>query len=190
MTTLLYFFIVSLLSKVFLVKEPSICEEKNFNSLFHEHYETIRNHMYFKCGDLDQAEDLVQNAYVELWKRCADVLFQKAKSYLYKACHNSFLNQISHKKVVLKFEKHSNQANVNQESPEYLMEVSEFKLRLEKAISELPVKEREVFLLSRIEKKTYKEIAEIVGVTVKGIERRMSKALLQLRETLGKDHKI
>ena len=170
--------------------EPSICEEKNFNSLFHEHYEAVRNHMYYKCGDIDQAEDLVQNAFLELWKRCKDVLFKKAKSYVYKTCHNSFLNQISHKKVKLKFENHSNQTDINQESPEYLMELEEFKIKLEKAISNLPVKEREVFLLSRIDKKTYKEIAEIIGVTVKAIERRMSKALLQLRETLGKDHKF
>lgn len=170
--------------------EPSICEEKNFNFLFREHYEAVRNHMYYKCGDMDQAEDLVQNAFVELWKRCADVLFKKAKSYIYRACHNSFLNQIAHKKVVMKFEKTSNQRDMNQESPEYLMEVDEFKEKLERAISNLPPKEREVFLLSRIDKKTYKEISEVIGITVKAVERRMSKALLQLRETLGKEHKI
>ncbi len=170
--------------------EPSICEEKNFNHLFNSHYEEVRNHMYYKCGDMDQAEDLVQNAFVELWKRCADVLFKKAKSYIYKACHNSFLNQITHKKVVLKFEKTSGLSDMNQESPEYLMEVDEFKEKLENAISSLPVKEREVFLLSRIDKKTYKEISEIIGITVKAVERRMSKALLQLRESLGKEHRI
>lgn len=170
--------------------EPSICEEKNFNSLFSEHYESLRNQMYYKCGDLDQAEDLVQNAFVELWKRCAEVLFQKAKSYLYRTCHNSFLNQIAHNKVKLKFERTSNQSKLSNESPEYLMEVYEFKIKLEKAISNLPVKEREVFLMSRIDKKTYKEIADVIGITVKAIERRMSKALLQLRDDLGKDYKI
>ena len=170
--------------------EPSICEEKNFNQLFHEHYEAVRNHMYYKCGDMDQAEDLVQNAFVELWKRCADILFKKAKSYIYKACHNSFLNQITHKKVVMRFEKSSTKSDINQESPDYLMEVNEFQEKLERAISDLPYREREVFLLSRIEKKTYREISEIIGITVKAVERRMSKALLQLRETLGEQHKI
>lgn len=170
--------------------EPSICEEKNFNHLFKTHYEEVRNHMYYKCGDMDQAEDLVQNAFVELWKRCADVMFKKAKSYIYKTCHNTFLNMLSHKKVVMKFEKTSNKNDMNSESPEYLMEMDEFHKKLEKAISELPVKEREVFLLSRIDKKTYREISEVIGITVKAVERRMSKALLQLRETLGQEHKI
>ncbi len=168
----------------------SICEEKNYNFLFREHYESVRNHMYYKSGDMDLAEDLVQNAFVELWKRCADIQFNKAKSYIYKTCHNSFLNQVAHKKVVMKFEKNSKQIDYNQESPQYLMEVNEFKEKLETAISELSPKEREVFLLSRIDKKTYKEISDIIGITVKAVERRMSKALLQLRDALGNNHRI
>ena len=55
---------------------------------------------------------------------------------------------------------------------------------------QLNPKEREVFLLSRVEDKTYKEIAEITGLTVKAIERRMSKALKELREILGKHIKV
>ena len=58
------------------------------------------------------------------------------------------------------------------------------------AIASLPQKEREVYLLSRVEKKTYAEIAEILGLGVKAIERRMSKALLLLREVLGKELKF
>ncbi|MCB0373314.1 MAG: RNA polymerase subunit sigma-70, partial [Muricauda sp.] len=54
----------------------------------------------------------------------------------------------------------------------------------------LPQKEREVYLLSRVEKKTYSDIAEITGIGVKAVERRMSKALLQLREVLGTELKF
>ena len=54
-------------------------------------------------------------------------------------------------------------------------------IKLEKAISSLPERQREVFLLNRIEKKTYREIAELSGVSVKAIEKLMHKALLKLR---------
>ena len=171
-------------------KNPSICEEKHFNKLFKDHYISVRNYMYYKCGNLDQAEDLVQNAFVELWKKCATVLYEKAKSYIYKACNNSFLNEIAHRKVVLKFELNTTLSDINNVAPDYLMEMDEFQNKLEQAISKLPVKEREVFLLSRIDKKTYKEIAEITGLTVKAIERRMSLALLKLKDMLGKELKI
>jgi len=54
-------------------------------------------------------------------------------------------------------------------------------VKLENAISSLPERQREVFLLNRIEKKTYKEIAELSGVSVKAIEKLIHKALLKLR---------
>ena len=61
------------------------------------------------------------------------------------------------------------------------MQESEFKLRLEQAISELPETQREVFLMNRIDKLTYAEIAERLGVSVKAIEKRMGKALKHMR---------
>ena len=65
------------------------------------------------------------------------------------------------------------------------MEEKEFLKKLQTCISNLPEKEREVFLLSRKDKKTYREIAEIIGITQKAVERRMHLALLKLREQLG-----
>ena len=170
-------------------KEPSICEEKNFNQLFHTYYESVTKYIYYKCGDLAQAEDIVQNVFVKLWRLCATVAFAKAKSYIYTACNNLFLNEVAHQKVVLKHRKRHTEDRDN-ESPEFLIEMEEFNLKLKEAINRLPVKEREVFLLSRIEKKTYKEIAEITMLSVKAVERRMSKALLQLRDELGKEIKL
>ena len=56
--------------------------------------------------------------------------------------------------------------------------------KLESAINTLSPGEREVFLMNRIEKKTYKEMAEHLGVSQKAIEKRMHKALVKLRKTI------
>lgn len=169
--------------------EPSICEEKNYNELFRKHYESVTKYIYYKCGNLQEAEDIVQNVFIKLWKLCDTVSFSKAKSYIYTACNNLFLNAVAHKKVVLKHQKTITHTTDN-ESPDFLIQVEEFREELKKAINNLSDKEREVFLLSRIEKKTYREIAEMTGLTVKAIERRMSIALKQLKEQLGKHIKI
>lgn len=170
-------------------KEPSLCEEEVYNELFRKYYEPATKFVYYKCGNLQQAEDIVQNVFVKIWKLCATIIYSKAKSYIYSACNNSFLNEVAHKKVVLKHQK-TIKENTNHESPDFLIEVDEFRVKLKQAISALNTKERDVFLLSRVEGKTYKEIAEITGLTVKAIERRMSKALKELREVLGKHIKI
>lgn len=169
--------------------EPSICEEKNYNELFHSYYESATKHLYYKCGDLQEAEDIVQNVFIKLWRLCDTVNFSKAKAYIYTACNNLFLNTVAHKKVVLKHQKTITNT-IDHESPDFLIEVEEFRVELKKAINKLSEKEREVFLLSRLEKKTYKEIAEMTGLTVKAIERRMSIALKALRADLGKHIKI
>jgi len=170
-------------------EEPSICEQENYNKLFRDLYAPVTKYVYYKCGNLQQAEDIVQSVFIKLWELCATISFYKAKSYVYTAVNNSFLNSVQHHKVVLKYRQGLSE-KIEYESPEYLIEVSEFRAKLVKAINELPEKEREVFLLSRAEKKTYSEIAEMTGLTVKAIERRMSKALLLLRNILGKEIKI
>ena len=170
-------------------KEPSVCDEAVYNQLFRMYYSTATKYIYYKCGNLQQAEDIVQNVFIKVWRLCETIILSKAKSYIYTACNNSFLNEVAHRKVVLKHHD-SIKEQSNLESPEFLIETEEFRIKLKQAINNLSTKEREVFLLSRIEQKTYKEIAEITGVSIKAIERRMSKALRYLRKTLGKHVKI
>ena len=68
------------------------------------------------------------------------------------------------------------------ESPEYILEEEEFKKKLQNTISLLSDAQREVFLLNRIEGKKYREIAELLDVSQKAVEKRMSGALKILRE--------
>lgn len=166
-------------------KQKSICDEKTFRMIFDRHSEVILNFIYYKCGNMTQAEDITQDAFVKLWKNCKNVLFEKAKSFLMKVAQNAFFNELKHKKVILKYNQQNFSSIQYDYSPEFLMEEKEFMLLLQRSISELPQKQREVFLLSRKDKKTYKEIAEIIGLTQKAVERRMHLALLELREKLG-----
>ena len=164
----------------------SVCEQKNFEEVFNKHSQTLRNYIYYKCGDTQQAEDIVQEAYIKLWHNCAKVIFEKAKSFLYTVANNHFLNEVAHKKVVLEYQKQNATNNTSIETPQFILEEDEFHQKLKKAIADLPERQREVFLLSRIDKKKYSEIADIVGISVKAVEKRMSKALLTLKDKIGK----
>ena len=159
----------------------SVCEEEVFSSLFRSHSESLINFIYYKSGNYSSAEDIMQDSYIKLWNDCAKVGVEKAKSFLYTVANNAFLNKVKHQKVVLKFEKKGH-SQVIQESPQYLLEETEFKEKLEKAIAALPEGQRVVFLMNRIDKMKYKEIAEHLNLSVKAIEKRMHKALLELRK--------
>jgi RNA polymerase sigma-70 factor (family 1) len=164
-------------------KNPSVCESKQFEAIFKSYSKSLRNFIYYKSGDLEQSEDLVQEAFVKLWNNCSKVTIEKAKSFLYTVINNAFLNEVAHKKVVLIHQKQSHKSYTH-ESPEYLLEEKQYSDKLQNAIANLPDKQREVFLMNRIDKMPYKEIAEALDLSVKAIEKRMHLALLTLRKTI------
>ncbi|UII74986.1 sigma-70 family RNA polymerase sigma factor [Flagellimonas sp. HMM57] len=160
----------------------NVCEERLFSSIFKTNSKTIFNYIYYKFGNEEKAHDAVQDAFVKLWENCAKVLPEKAKSYLYTVANNTYLNVIKAEKVRLKYAEptleHSN------ESPDFLLEEKEYKAKLDRALNNLPENQRTTFLLNRIDGKKYAEIAEIEGVSVKAIEKRMHLALKSLREEI------
>lgn len=165
-------------------KPNSICIENIFSDFFKNNVKLLRNYLYYKFGNEEQANDITQDAFIKLWENCADVPIEKAKSFLYTVANNATLNQISHQKVVLNYAKNNTYTDENNLSPEFLLEEDQFKIKLEKAISNLTESQRTAFLLHRIEGKKYSEIAEIIGISVKAVEKRIHGALVALRTNI------
>lgn len=159
----------------------SVCEEKVFESVYNEHIESVRNFIYYKNGDLEKAEDIAQESFVKVWQNCKDVIYEKVKGFLLTVANRLFLNEIRSAKVKLNFENNSPR-NVENQTPEYLMMEDEFKDKLETAISNLSEKQRVVFLMNRIDKMTFGEIASELEISVKAVEKRMGVALRALKE--------
>ena len=161
------------------------CHRPTFKKIYEMHATALRNFISYKSGNSGFSEDTVQEAFLRLWKKCADVPVSKAKSFLFTVANNLFLDHANHQKVVLKY-KNVPQRDRTEESPQYLMEESEFKDRLEAAINDLSEGQRTVFLMNRIDKMKYREIAEALNISQKAVEKRMHKALLILRNRIGK----
>ncbi|MFT4667176.1 MAG: RNA polymerase sigma-70 factor (family 1) [Patescibacteria group bacterium] len=161
-------------------KLGSLCEEKVYTTIFKEYSKTLHNYIFYKTGDPGIAKDLAQEAFTRLWLNCASVIPETAKSYVFKIANNLLINEHKHRQVVLRFEKRP-ASEADQESPEFLMEQKELQAELEAAIAALPEKQRVVFLMSRMDKKTYKEIAAILEISKQAVEKRMYNALDVLR---------
>ncbi|MFN0728468.1 RNA polymerase sigma factor [Polaribacter gochangensis] len=159
----------------------SLCDEIYFNEFYASHIQSATNFAYYKSGNSDTSLDLAQEAFIKIWENCAKIDFSKAKSYLFTLVNNLFLNQVKHKKVVFEYAKSSPYLDVNNQNPEYLLEEEEFKEKLKRAIQDLTEAEREVFLMNRVDGKKYREIAELLEISQKAVEKRMSSALKKLR---------
>ncbi len=159
----------------------NICKPKNFKFIFKTYAKDLKRFLYFKFNDLETAEDVMQDAFIKLWKNCDRVSFETAKSYLFTVGNNLFINIKKHEQVIRK-NKYRHTKNTTNESPEFLLIEKEFLTKIENAIADLSPKQREVFLLSRIEKKKYREIAILLDISVKAVEKRMHGALLKMRK--------
>lgn len=161
-----------------------IGEKEWFQNVFDNNYEYIRNYLYYLSGDIKLSEDLVQDVFLQLWEKRQSIRKETVRSFLFTVAKNAFLKNIRTKKYDLKF-KSGYFEKIENESPEFILELKEFDSTLQNTISELPEKCRIIYLMSRIDEMTYAEIAENLGVGVKAVEKQMSKALAILREKLG-----
>ncbi len=85
--------------------------------------------------------------------------------------------------MVLKYQQLKPKEHTN-ENPEFLMEENEYLQKLQLAISNLTEAERVAFLLNRIEGKKHKEIAELLNIGTKAVEKRIYGALKKLRKEI------
>jgi RNA polymerase sigma-70 factor (ECF subfamily) len=162
----------------------NICESKIFDTVYNAYAKNIRRFLFYKTQDFDKSEDILQEVFIKLWENCSKVDYDKVKSYIYSIANNMFLNDLKHQKVVQNYSKHNKKESTN-ESPEFIMLEKEFMEKLESTIAKLPEKQRKVFLMNRIEKKKYKEIALHLDISVKAVEKRMHQALVVMRKEIG-----
>lgn len=163
--------------------ENDCCDERTFDRLFRDLSPSLQNFIYFKSGDHARSLDITQEAFIRLWENCRKVPPQKAKSYLYTVANNLFLNVVAHQKVVFTYQ-NQKKLRINEQSPQYMLEEKEFGERLSKAIEQLSEVQRTAFLMSRVEGKKYKEIAEILGISEKAAGKRIHDALESLRRSI------
>ncbi|MDA3928559.1 MAG: RNA polymerase sigma-70 factor [Prolixibacteraceae bacterium] len=158
-----------------------------FKTIFDEHYELIRNYLYYLSSDIDVAEDLVQDVFMKLWEKRDSINDQTVKPLLYKIARNLYFNMYKRNSIDLKFVNSAVRGTEN-ESPEYILEMKEFDVKLQKALSDLPEHCRTIFLMSRMDEMKYQEIADSFNISVKAVEKQISKALKLLRTKI--DHKL
>lgn len=159
---------------------------KEFEYFFDSYYTSVRNYLYYKCGNAELSEDTAQDAFVKLWETRSRIDKTSLKAYLYTIAGNLLINQL--KRETLKYKFINLQTDRSEKkTPEYLMEMQEFDQKLQATLAKIPDGAREVFLMNRIDDLKYHEIAERLGIGIKAVEKRMSKALKIIREELDKN---
>ena len=165
---------------------------ESFDRLFRSTYASLCSFAYRFLGDRDAAEEVVQEVFLRLWKRRQELkLHTTVEAYLFRAVRNRCLNRIDRAKTR---ERHAAKETVSatrarQEPRDYEEEWGrELEIAaLRDAIATLPERQRTVVELRWMRMLSHREIAEVLGISIKGVEISITRALKSLRGALRGD---
>jgi RNA polymerase sigma-70 factor (family 1) len=162
-----------------------ISGKSEFEFIFRQYYQGLCRYVGNWIQDPDESEEIVQNVFVKLWEKHQSIQIDTSiKSYLYKSVYHSALNTIKHKKVKEQYLHMKQNQDLNSHIQSRLT-LKELELRIEKALTELPEQCRLIFSMSRFQELKYREIADILNISVKTVENQMGKALKLMRNNLS-----
>ena len=168
-----------------------LMKDKDDENAFREIYDRYSGLMYTfafkKVKNEDEAKDIVQEIFIVLWNKRADLNFHSSfSSYLFRTIRNRGLNIFIHQKYHDDYAS-SFQTYLDQKSPEadVMLREKEMAAIIAREIDALPEKMREVFRLSRNEHLSHREIAEKLGISELTVKTQVKKALKTLKVKLG-----
>lgn len=171
-----------------LTKKVLGANEMN-NELFDEMFRQYAKPLFYYAakfvGD-DIAKDIVQDTFVKLWADQSLVITKSLNSLLFTTIRNRCLQQLEKQKVRNKYVESTRQTLQTEELQFYMDERSslieqELEDKLNEVLKTLPERCRQIFVLSRFENKKNREIAGELNISVKAVEKQISKALATIR---------
>ena len=166
-------------------------KEEAFAYVFRMYYSPLLNYAGRILKDTELANDVVQECFCKLYERRKELKEElEVRPYLYKSVYNSCMDAIKHQKVR---DNYINQELLDFyfskviETPEAEQALLEEDLRgaIQDAIDKLPERCREIFVLSKMEGLSNKQISEQLNISIKTVESQMTTAFVRLRKELG-----
>jgi len=155
-------------------------DRKTFELIFETYWDPLFLHALKKAGNAQEAEDLVQDVFLDLWNKRTQVSIDtNLEPYLYTAVKYKFYKAVRNNKIVIQsFDGH--EMNMGYQEDE--MDFEEMYEKIQITVEKLPAKCREVFKLSRYECLSSKEIAIKLGLSPQTVNNRISMSLSLIKK--------
>lgn len=170
-----------------LLQQLRLGDREAFSALFREYYPLAVRTVEGMVRERAIAEELVQDVFVELWDRRKSLRFDESfRAYLFRSARNRALNHLRHQRVQTRAEPLLASPSATPAGAFSEMIDREIDAAVESAIQRLPERCAEIFRMSRFDGLKYREIADALGISQKGVEAQMGKALKLLRDELAR----
>lgn len=164
-------------------------DQKALELLFAVYFPRLNDFSRKVIKDDSISQDIVQEVFVKVWEKRAIIDSLNIEAFLFKLVRNRCIDYIKHLKVV---NNRMQEIQISTQYEElyridfignepYVLIEQELKIKIDKTILDLPDRCREVFTLSRINGLKNKEIAEMLGINIKNVERHLNRAMQSFR---------
>ena len=158
-----------------------------FDILYNKYCKRVYKFAFSILKSTEESENLVQDVFLSLWENRHKVEKDSSiKSYIFTITYNSAISTLRKKVRESEFVEYlKSLQEISVEPVDAGLEYKELTNKLEKIINELPQRQKEVYLMHRIEGLKYVEIAKLLNISLNTIENHMSRALKTIRDKLG-----
>ncbi|NLR58687.1 RNA polymerase sigma-70 factor [Chitinophaga polysaccharea] len=155
-------------------------DNKAFETLYQRYAADLYRHAHNRFPVPHLLEDMLQDIFIALYKNRHTLgEIKNIKAYLYGALRNRIFNEIRNSLLHQQHHQHLPTDKITETANTY--DVKLLEQQLEQALDKLTARSRQVFLLSRREHLSHKEIAQRLGISVKAVEKHMGKSLQVMR---------
>lgn len=157
-----------------------------FNELFGRNWKSLLSSAMKVVNDELASEDIVQELFIDLWNRRKDLEVTNLKGYLHTAIRYQTAKLVSRTKFTASHEV-ALQSIETYLHPERITDLNDLEEQINGCLKGLTPRIREIFVQSRFEHLSNKEIAERNGISIRTVENHISAALSELKLTLSKE---
>ncbi len=163
----------------------SLKEEKMFELVFKAYFPRLKAFSRKFVSDPIAAEDLIQEVFLKLWENRDSIRSETFHSYLFTMVRNSCLNYLKHEKIVNNIFSDNDISNKEEglyyadffSDPHHQTIYKDLKTEVDKLMGAMPEQTKTVFELSRFKGFKNQEIADKLGITVRTVEKHITRAL-------------
>jgi RNA polymerase sigma-70 factor (ECF subfamily) len=152
---------------------------EEYNKCVEDHSDGLYRFILKNIKDSEKANDIVQDSFEKLWRKVAEVAFEKSKSYLFSTAYHTMIDRIRKDRRMDEFSKAGTEAWSHEENYSDLQEI------LHNALERLPEIQKAVILLRDYEGYAYSEIGEITGLNESQVKVYIYRGRLALKEYIG-----
>jgi len=155
----------------------------NFLLSIDQYRDKLVNHAYYRLGDLDEAEDIVQEVFVKVYSRNLFSKLENIEPYLYKMTMNACLDFMRKQQFKFRMQQYLEAENKNDLENEAIskLQMKEEFIRINNLLKKIPDEQAEVVRFRIIDELSFKEIASILGKPESTVKSRFQYAINKLK---------